>query len=208
MGEGIRRRTVLATALALAPLTTGCATEPKGPPPAAGPPPKDVHVLLLRHAERPYAGDLGEDEDGEPTPGELSVRGRRRAAALPLLFGPTRGADALPRPAALFAAGGPEAHCRQTLAPLAEALELPVRTRRRAGDEADLAREVLAAPSPVLVCWEHPGIPALIRALGAGGVLGLPAGWPDRYDLVWSLTRTAGRWRFGELAQHLLPGDA
>ncbi len=61
---------------------------------------------------------------------------------------------------------------------------------------------------PVLVCWEHLGVPRLIRSLGAHQVLGIPAVWPDRYDLVWMLTRRRDRWSFRELPQHLLPGDA
>ncbi|MCI4084603.1 hypothetical protein MRQ86_30675 [Streptomyces sp. MMS21 TC-5] len=66
----------------------------------------------------------------------------------------------------------------------------------------------LAGPMPVLVCWEHTGIPRLVRALGAHQVLGLPATWPDRYDLVWQFTRRSGQWSFRELPQQLLPGDA
>ncbi|UQX04085.1 hypothetical protein [Streptomyces sp. RerS4] len=111
----------------------------------------------------------------------------------------------------LFATGGPAgapARCRQTLAPLATALRMPVRGEFALGAEPALARAVLAARTPALVCWEHTGIPRLVRALGADHVLGLPAAWPDRHDLVWSLTRTQGTWTFREFPQALLPGDA
>ncbi|MEJ8641241.1 hypothetical protein WKI68_06655 [Streptomyces sp. MS1.HAVA.3] len=94
------------------------------------------------------------------------------------------------------------------MAALAGALRTPVRTEFALGAEAALVQAALAAPMPVLVCWEHTGIPRLIGALGAHQVPGIPATWPDRYDLVWMFTRRRGRWSFRELPQHLLPGDA
>ncbi|MGW1776538.1 hypothetical protein [Streptomyces sp. NPDC002104] len=209
-GPGPRRRTVLAAALA--PLAAaGCAGEGRDPAPRPGPEAaNDVLVMIIRHAEKPYAGDTGEDDDGNETPGALAVRGLRRAQELPALFPPAKGA-ALPRPGAVFAAGGKEgapARCRQTVEPLATALGTPVRAEFALGAEAALARAVLAAHLPVLVCWEHQGMPRLIRGLGAQDVLGLPAAWPDRYDLVWMLSRRQGLWSFRELPQHLLHGDA
>ncbi|MGW0365803.1 hypothetical protein [Streptomyces sp. NPDC002990] len=210
-GSGPRRRTVLAAALA--PLTVaGCGSEerPRKPPP--GPPgaPVDALVMLIRHGEKPYAGDTGEDDEGNEDPGFLAGRGRRRAAELPRLFTPA-GRAPLPGPAALFAAGGKAgapARCKQTVAALATALRTPVRAGFGVGAEPALARAVLAAPMPVLVCWEDTGIPRLVRALGADQVLGVPVAWPDRYDLVWMFTRRQGQWSFRELSQRLLPGDA
>ncbi|MEU5806268.1 hypothetical protein [Streptomyces sp. NPDC047718] len=209
--SGPRRRTVLAAALtALA--TAGCSAEEPTRPPAPGPggaAAEDALVMVIPHAEEPYAGDTGEDGAGHESPGFLAARGRRRAEALPRLFTPTRSA-LLPRPAAVFAAGGAAAaaHCRQTVAPLAAALHTRIRTEFTVGAEAALAGSVLAAPKPVLVCWEHQGVPHLIRALGAHQVLGVPAVWPDRHDLVWLFTRSRGRWSFREVGQHLLAGDA
>ncbi|MFE9633484.1 hypothetical protein [Streptomyces sp. NPDC006463] len=94
------------------------------------------------------------------------------------------------------------------MAALATALRTPVRADFALGAEPALVHVALAAPMPALVCWEHTGIPRLVRALGAHEVLGVPAAWPDRYDLVWQFTRSRGRWSFRELPQHLLPGDA
>ncbi|WP_240805391.1 hypothetical protein [Streptomyces sp. A1547] len=211
-GSGPRRRTLLAAA-ALAPLAmAGCSaqdpsgTSAHGPKPA----PKDALVMVIRHAEKPYAGDLGEDEDGNEHPGSLAGRGRRRAEELHRLF-PPAGGSTLPRPAVVFAAGGPAGapdRCRQTVEPLAATLRTPLRAEFAVGAEPALAQAVLAARMPVLVCWEHTGVPRLIRSLGAHQVLGIPAAWPDRYDLVWLFTRRRGRWSFRELPQHLLPGDA
>ncbi|MFB6823944.1 hypothetical protein ACFCXA_20385 [Streptomyces virginiae] len=220
-GSGPRRRAVLATALA--PLAgTGCSGDGAGGsgkvgeaarPPAPGAPagPEDALVMVIRHAERPYAGGVGRDEEGEDDPGSLTGRGRRRAERLPRLFPPAPGSS-LPRPATIFAAGGGKgtaapARSRQTVTPLATALRTPVRAEFAVGGEAALARAALAAPMPVLVCWEHSGIPRLIQALGADRVPGTPSTWPDRYDLVWMFTLRQGRWSFRELPQHLLPGD-
>lgn len=209
-GTGPRRRTVLAAALA--PLAAaGCAGEEHPRTPHPGPEAaKDALVMLIRHAEKPYAGDTGEDDEGNEHPGFLAVRGRRRAQELPALFPPARGAT-LPRPGAVFAAGGKAgapARCRLTVEVLATALGTPVRAEFAVGAEPALARSVLAVRMPVLVCWEHQGMPRLIRGLGAQDVLGLPAAWPDRYDLVWMFTRRQGVWSFRELPQHLLQGDA
>ncbi|MEV8531308.1 hypothetical protein [Streptomyces sp. NPDC051211] len=207
---GPRRRTVLA---ALAPLAagvvTGCSAGEPARRPAAGPqqPAEDALIMLIRHAEKPYAGDTGEDEEGNDDPGSLAYRGHRRAEELPRLFPPNRG-SVLPRPAAVFAPAGEIARSRQTVAGLAESLRLPVRADIPTGREAALARAALAAPMPVLICWEHTGFPRLIHALGADRVPSVPAGWPDRYDLVWLLTRRHGRWSFQEIGQRLLPGDA
>ncbi|MER7463252.1 hypothetical protein [Streptomyces sp. NPDC097981] len=210
-GSGPRRRAVLAAA-ALAPLAmAGCSADASGsaahgPKPA----PKDALVMVIRHAEKPYAGDMGEGAEGNEDPASLAGRGRRRAEELHRLF-PPAGGSALPRPAAVFAAGGPAgtpASCRRTVEPLAKVLRAPLRGEFAVGAEEALARAALAAPMPVLVCWEHTGIPRLIRSLGADRVLGIPAVWPDRYDMVWMLTRQQGRWSFRELPQHLLPGDA
>ncbi|WP_234327774.1 hypothetical protein [Streptomyces sp. NRRL F-2664] len=208
-GTGPRRRTVLAAALA--PLAAaGCSGEEAPRTPAPGQPPaaEDALIMVIRHAEKPYAGDSGRDEEGEDDPGSLAGRGWRRAEELPRLFPPARGSS-LPRPAAVFAAGGKgPARCRQTVTALAAALRTPVRTEFAVGSEPALAHAALAGPMPVLVCWEHTGIPRLVRALGAHQVLGLPATWPDRHDLVWQFTRRSGRWSFRELPQQLLPGDA
>ncbi|MFB7464837.1 hypothetical protein ACFCZ1_15290 [Streptomyces sp. NPDC056224] len=210
-GPGPRRRAVLAAALS--PLAAaGCSTDdhPRGPAAGAQPVPKDALVMVIRHAEKPYAGDTGRDEEGEDDPGSLAGRGWRRADELPRLFPPAKGSS-LPRPAAVFAAGGKvaaPARCKQTVAALATALRTPVRADIAVGAEPALAQAVLAGPVPALVCWEHTGIPRLVRALGADEVPGVPATWPDRHDLVWQFTRSRGRWSFRELPQHLLPGDA
>ncbi|MDX6762779.1 hypothetical protein SIN09_26040, partial [Streptomyces sp. F8] len=88
-GTGPRRRAVLAAALA--PLAAaGCSGGDAPRTPASGqqPAPKDAVIMIIRHAEKPYAGDSGRDEDGEDDPGSLAGRGWRRAEELPRLFPP------------------------------------------------------------------------------------------------------------------------
>ncbi|GAA3073197.1 hypothetical protein GCM10020254_16280 [Streptomyces goshikiensis] len=117
-GTGPRRRTLLAAA-ALAPLAAAGCTEQDGPRTRAnGPqaPPKDALIMVIRHAEHPYAGATGEDAEGNEDPGFLAGRGWRRAAELPRLFPPGR-RGSLPRPAAIFAAGGKGARGPRTLPP-------------------------------------------------------------------------------------------
>ncbi|MFI8100700.1 hypothetical protein [Streptomyces sp. NPDC086023] len=210
---GVPRRSVLAALVLAGPAAAaGCAgSEP--PPPAPGPPPgRDALVMVMRHAEQPYAGAPGQDSDGEDDPGSLAGRGRRRAAALPLLFAPSPRAP-LPRPGLVFAVADAGRHAgshrsRQTVGALAESLGVEVRADLGLGEEARVAAAALASGAPALVCWERAGVPALVRALGADRVPGVPAEWPDRFDLVWVFTRRSGRWSFRELPQHLLAGDA
>ncbi|GAA4103011.1 hypothetical protein GCM10022284_47870 [Streptomyces hundungensis] len=127
--------------------------------------------------------------------------------------GPSADSAALPRPATLYAAAdqGPHAgahRMRQTVTPLGEALHVRVNTEFAEGSEKELAAAALSAASPVLICWEHSKIPAIVDALGAAQVAGVPEEWPDRFDLVWVFTRRSGRWTFRSVPQHLLPGDA
>ncbi|MDT0449372.1 histidine phosphatase family protein [Streptomyces hesseae] len=224
----IGRRRVLAV-LAGATLlpVTGCGSDsgpraagPSEPPPdgRSGP---DATIMIIRHGEKPRGSTRGMDENGEPDKKSLTQRGWERARALPKLFAPatgTSGADAsgrtaLPRPSTLFAAAdyGPNAgsrRMRQTVTPLAEELKLPVNTSFSETEEAKLATAALMSPQPVLICWEHSRIADIVKALGAAKAPGVPKSWPDRFDLVWVLTRHGGTWSFRSVPQHLLDGDA
>ncbi|MGK4585023.1 hypothetical protein [Kitasatospora sp. HPMI-4] len=175
----------------------------------------DVFVMIIRHGEKPDGSHPGIDDDGHRDSHSLTERGWARAKALPQLFDPPQGQPLKPglaRPTRIFAATdqGPKAgahRMRQTVTPLAKALGLPVDTDYAESQEAALAKAVLGISSPVLICWEHSRIPHIVKALGADGS-GAPATWPDRFDLVWAFTRTAGKWTFHEIPQHLLDGDA
>ncbi|KJK57334.1 hypothetical protein UK12_17380 [Saccharothrix sp. ST-888] len=171
--------------------------------------------MIIRHGEKPDGSHPGIDENGHQDSHSLTERGWARAKALPQLFEPPQGQPLKPglaRPAKIFAATdqGPLAgahRMRQTVTPLAGRLGLPIDTTYAESQEAALATAVLAVSAPVLICWEHSRIPDIVKSLGADRS-GAPASWPDRFDLVWAFTRTAGNWTFREIPQHLLDGDA
>ncbi|GGP45724.1 hypothetical protein [Streptomyces melanogenes] len=213
-GSGATRRTVLAGLALGVPLAlSGCG--PKGhASTSASVSGADTTIMIIRHGEKPGGGERGRDESGQRDKKSLTARGWQRAKALPGLFVAASGRPAppLPRPATLFAAAdtGPHAgahRMRQTVAPLAEALHERVDVSIAEGQESALAAAALAAPAPVLICWEHSRIPDIVRALGAADS-GAPQAWPERFDLVWVFTRRAGKWSFRAVAQGLLAGDA
>ncbi|MFQ6196315.1 hypothetical protein [Streptomyces sp. NPDC000405] len=222
---GRRRALTVLAGAALLPVT-GCGNDsspqaaPSEPPPAARSGP-DATILIIRHGEKPRGGTRGMDEHGEPDKKSLTQRGWERARALPKLFAPATAASGagasgqagLPRPSTIFAAAdyGPNAgsrRMRQTVTPLSEELRLPVNTSFSETEEAKLATAALMSPSPVLICWEHSRIADIVKGLGAAGAPGVPKSWPDRFDLVWVLTRRGGAWSFRSVPQHLLEGDA
>jgi hypothetical protein len=170
-------------------------------------------VMIIRHAEKPTGGDVGLDQERQEDPGSLTATGWERARRLVGLFAPAHGlpAPGLRRPDALYAAGatddGEGLRTRQTLGPLSAALGVPVDTEFGKGDEAKLAKEVLAHPGTVLVSWQHSGIPDIVGRFPAV-TPAPPKDWPsDRYDVVWTLTRTATGWQFAQVPERVLPGD-
>ncbi|MGW1866031.1 hypothetical protein ACWCPS_10765 [Streptomyces mauvecolor] len=224
-----RRAVLLGLALAAPVVAAGCGSghgkksaskgsAPTGPAPSD--PGRDTTIMIIRHGEKPDSGDPGFDEAGKQDKKSLTERGWERSHALPRLFVPngaaspaSSGSAPLPRPATIYAAAdqGPDAgahRMRQTVTPLAEALHVRVNTEFAEGREEELAAAALAATAPVLICWEHSRIPPIVEALGASRAGGVPREWPDRFDLVWVLTRRAGTWTFRSVPQHLLTGDA
>ncbi|TWF96977.1 hypothetical protein [Kitasatospora viridis] len=211
-----RRRVLLG--LAAAPLLlAGCGSTSKkkhgADAASAAAPGADVTVMIIRHGEKPADGAAGHDETGHPDKSSLTDRGWQRADALPHLFTP-QPATGLRTPAKVYAATdtGPHAgahRMRETVTPLAQQLGLTLDLTYAESQEAALAGAAAAQPGPVLICWEHTRIPAIVKALALAPDAGAPSAWPgDRFDLVWVFTRTAGVWSFQQVNQHLLPGDA
>lgn len=172
-----------------------------------------LKIIIIRHAEKPGEGGeppFGVSEEGRPDPRRLSPLGWQRAGALVAWFGRPSG-DAIRTPATLFAPDphGTSHRAHETLAPLGRFLRLPVHADLPVGEEAALARAVLAAAGPVLIAWEHKALPRLAKLL-AGDALRCPPEWPsDRFDLAWVLDRDAAdRWRFSQVPQLLLSGDS
>jgi hypothetical protein len=168
-------------------------------------------IMLIRHAEKP--GDDGAPglmPSGVENPRALTLTGWKRANALVGLFNPADGA--LPRPPlatprSLFASGSESLRPKQTVAPLAAALNLSIRTFLK-GQEAELVAAVKAAEDPVLISWRHEAIPE-IAALIRGGADGVPARWPGHvYDLVWVFDlQASGDWSFTQVPELVMPGD-
>jgi 8-oxo-(d)GTP phosphatase len=142
-------------------------------------------IALVRHAK---AGSRAQ-WDGHDTLRPLSETGREQArllARLLALFGPDRIASASP------------VRCRQTVAPLAERLGLPVLDEPLLGEkefaqdpEAGLARfrELAAEPGVSVLCSQGGVIPHIVGTLAtAAGLPGVdPDNVPSRKGSTWAL---------------------
>lgn len=175
-------------------------------------------LMLIRHAEKPHGDELGVDAHGRPAPGSLSVQGWQRAGALVRLFAPPDGQPPAPHlqtPRLILAARATPSHPstrpRDTVAPLAEALGLPVDERFGVDDPLPPLADALQATSgAALLCWRHDELPALAQGLAQTlrPDLVVPPRWPDdRFDLVWVFERSARDWHFVQVPQRVLPGD-
>ncbi len=181
--------------------------------------PPGRRILIIRHAEKPSPDGTvrGVTAAGDPDPHELSVRGWQRAGALARLFAPLAArptGDPLATPTAIFASAAtpasPSLRPQHTVALLAALLGLTTDLTYAEGDEAGLAAALTRAGGSALVCWHHEHLVRLVRLI-AGAGLDCPATWPDdRFDMIWLLDRAdpAGAWRFSQMPQMLLAGDA
>jgi hypothetical protein len=170
-------------------------------------------IMLIRGAEKPHnPSPHGVTAEGDFDQHSLTVNGWTRAGALIGLFAPFRGEPpaGLRRPSTVYGTAAEEGHSKrsvQTVAPLAARLGLEVVHRYSTGDEAHLVKELTARPGAVVVSWNHDAIHKIIEHLGDVTPTP-PAHWPgDRYDLVWTFTRTADGWTFAQVPQMLLAGD-
>jgi hypothetical protein len=226
---GAPQRTITAlVALLAAAVLAGCGGGTTPPPaggggvgPSTGPTPSTTAsravpatvVMVIRHGEKPGdASGPGIDAHGNEDDSSLTEVGWDRAHRLVDLFDPGQATLAgLDRPARIYAAGanddGEGARTRETVQPLAERLGLTVDTRFGKGEEDELVEHVLTRPGPALISWQHSGIPAIAEAFGPVAPAP-PAEWPDdRFDVVWTFTRTADGWRFAQLPELLMPQD-
>ena len=188
---------------------TVVAPPPAGAPDTAGP----DRVMVIRHAEKPDGTAPGVTADGAEDDSSLTAVGWQRAHALVGLFDPADGDPqaGLARPQAIYAAGvtdeGEGQRTRETVAPLADALGLPVQTEYGKGEEKKLMRDVLERSGTTLISWQHSEIPAIADAFDAV-TPAPPDEWPsDRFDVVWTFTRTADGWHFTQTPELLLPQD-
>jgi broad specificity phosphatase PhoE len=169
-------------------------------------------IMLIRHAEKPNGdGGSGYMPNGAENPRALTLTGWKRANALVGLFNPPDGAlpkAPLAKPGSLFASGSESLRPKQTIAPLAAALNLSIRTFLK-GQEVELVAAVKKAEDPVLISWQHEAIPE-IASLIRGSPDGVPPKWPpDRFDLVWVFDLQASEaWSFAQVPEVVMPDDS
>lgn len=173
-------------------------------------------IMIIRHGEKP-------DDDVSPLPGinvngveddsSLTKVGWDRANALVNVFDPAQGPvrPGLAKPAAIFAAGATEdgegKRTRETVGPLAHKLGIQTNVDYGKGDEESLIAAATSQPGPTLICWQHGEIPAIAEALGTV-TPAVPQEWPDdRFDVVWTFTKTPSGWSFAQLPEMALPTD-
>ena len=219
-----RRALLAALAVGLSAVLAACGagsgSTPAAPPvatasgsAAAGTAPVGTVVMVIRHGEKPDGGDPGVDAQGRKDDSSLTAAGWQRANLLADLLDPASGGvrPGLARPMAIFAAGanddGEGKRPRETVAPLARRLGVTQNNDYGKGDEEALVERVIAGPGPALICWQHGELPAIAAAFP--DVTPTPPGdWPnDRFDVIWTFTRTADGWHFAQQPELLLPHD-
>jgi hypothetical protein len=169
-------------------------------------------IMLIRHAEKPNGdGGPGLMPNGVENPRALTLTGWSRANALVGLFNLADGASPRPplaKPRSLFASGSESLRPKKTIAPLATALNLSVRSFLR-GHEPQLVAAVRAAEDPVLISWQHEAIPEIANLI-RGSSEGVPPKWPsNRFDVVWVFDlQASGAWSFTEVPELVMPGDS
>jgi hypothetical protein len=167
---------------------------------------KDAVVLIIRHAEN---GGKGHD---------LAPRGHERAEAYKNYFLNFTVDSKRLEPAVILAAkDSKQSHRpRLTVEPFAKVAKLKIDTRFGNSQSTELAADLRAnhQGKVILICWRHPYVPDLLRALGAKPEDLLPRGkWPNSvYDWVILLSYDQdGRLIPGSsrrINEHLMPGDS
>ncbi|MDT7579227.1 MAG: hypothetical protein QOK35_491 [Pseudonocardiales bacterium] len=211
----------LLTAAVLAACATRTGPTPGGAAPTVRPQPgvsttSDTArslIMIIRHGEKPDGSSPGVDPTGKRDDKSLTAVGWNRAHHLVDLLAPTQGPPrrGLAKPTAIYAAGandnGEGERTRETVQPLAHELGITVNTDFGKGEEKALVKTVTARPGTTLIAWQHGEIPALVAAFPSVTPTP-PAQWPaDRFDVVWTLTKTADGWHFAQLPELLLPQD-
>ena len=168
--------------------------------------PKNSVALIIRHAEDADSGD------------GISPRGEQRAEAYKNYFLNFNVDSARREPDVVFAAKDSQKSHRPrlTVKPFAKAADLKIDTRFGNDQSAELATDLRANQQGkvILICWRHPYVPDLLRALGANPESFLPHGkWPGSvYDWVILLSFDQdGRLipaSSKRITEHLLPGDS
>jgi len=218
LGRGTRRvafwQIVAVLALAMSAAVAGCADNARSSPSrTSADVAATVLVMVIRHAEKPDDAHPGVDAQGNTDDSSLTETGWQRANRLADLFDPASGSPrpGLATPKTIYAAGanddGEGLRPRQTAMPLATRLGLTLNTCYGAGDEKKLVQQVITQPGPTLISWQHSGIPDIAREF-LSVTPKPPSDWPDdRFDIIWTFTKTADGWRFTQIPELVLPAD-
>src|SRR5437773_3625208 len=168
--------------------------------------PKNAVVLIIRHAEDAGSGD------------GISPLGQERAEAYKDYFLKFTADSKQLEPQVIFAAKDSKRSHRPrlTVEPFAKAAQLKIDTRFGNNQSADLAADLRATEQGkcILICWRHPYVSDLLRALGANPESFLPHGkWPGSvYDWVILLSYDQdGRLipsSSKRITEDLMPGDS
>jgi broad specificity phosphatase PhoE len=210
----VLRPVVVLLALAMSVALAGCAggSRPAEPVASAGAA-SGALVMVIRHGEKPDGSHPGVDAQGNEDDSSLTETGWERANRLADLFDPNTGSarPGLATPKAIYAAGanddGEGLRPRETVMPLVARLGLTLNTDYGAGDEKKLVEQVITQPGPTLISWQHGGIPDIAKAFPTATPKP-PSDWPDdRFDIVWTFTRTADGWQFAQVPELVLPAD-
>ena len=147
-------------------------------------PPRPARIIVLRHAEKPL----------DETNPHLSPEGVKRAGQLVAFITTDSAMTRLGPVAAIFATRTTKddngQRTQETVRPLAQALNLRIRTPWTGRQAAALAEAILANPKlagkTILICWNHKMIPELVAALG---VEPQPKKWPSGvFDRVYVIS--------------------
>jgi hypothetical protein len=177
-----------------------------------------IKIMIIRHAERPDADvtATGVSSTGTSDDKELIVRGWQRSGALARFLAPFNNVFVDPRlatPHTIFASGlakhSKSLRPQHTVLELATLINRPLVLDYAKGDEERLADAAMAADGPVLIAWEHEGIPDIANRIVGDGTT-CPQHWSgSRFDLVWLFDRApTGKWSFAQVPQMLLSGDS
>jgi hypothetical protein len=170
--------------------------------------------MLIRHGEKPDDANPGFDQDGNEDSSSLTRAGYARAHNLVGVFDPPPPGSVragIARPTAIYAASATDTgnglRTRETAAPLAQQLNIAVNTEFGKGDEAAMVADATSHPGPTLICWQHGEIPAIADEFPNLSPTP-PSTWPDdRYDMIWTFTKTPDGWSFAQIPEKAVPGD-
>lgn len=142
-------------------------------------PDEALKVIIIRHGEKPEAGD------------NLSCQGQNRALQLAsVLHQKYHQPDFIYVPA--LDSDKSTAHSRmfQTITPFAVKYNLMINSKYQDDDYDGVAKSVLKKRGTVLMVWSHQSIPKLAAALG----LKHPPQWQDTdFDSIWEISYHNGK---------------